>query len=226
LQPALETAKANRRARGNSARPIGQDSRARLIRGLKIPGGHRLRRAAHADFRARAMSPQGIPGLIRTGVRPLDAQVSQLDCDSMQITDPVSLERFFCRVGSPDFTPPELMNADWKTTVPHPPATCSRRLSISMRCCWKASIRSAEYGADVRISRQFLTWPGRESGRTRRAGRSPRVQLRSGSTCCPLRSGNSSAPHWTRLSKTRPSAAGARVVPGPAREDSPWSHFP
>jgi len=49
-----------------------------------------------------------------------DARVTLLDCDSMQITDPVSLERFFCRVGRPEFTPPELMNADWKTTVRHP----------------------------------------------------------------------------------------------------------
>src|ERR1700685_2820286 len=49
-----------------------------------------------------------------------DARVSLLDCDSMQLTDPVSLERFFCRVGRPDFTPPELINADWKTTVRHP----------------------------------------------------------------------------------------------------------
>jgi DNA-binding helix-hairpin-helix protein with protein kinase domain len=49
-----------------------------------------------------------------------DARVTLLDCDSMQITDPVSLERFFCRVGRPEFTPPELVNADWKKTVRDP----------------------------------------------------------------------------------------------------------
>ncbi len=49
-----------------------------------------------------------------------DARVTLLDCDSMQIKDPVSLERFFCRVGRPEFTPPELMNADWNRTVRHP----------------------------------------------------------------------------------------------------------
>jgi hypothetical protein len=49
-----------------------------------------------------------------------DARVTLLDCDSMQVTDPVSGERFFCLVGSPEFTPPELVYADWETTVRHP----------------------------------------------------------------------------------------------------------
>jgi len=49
-----------------------------------------------------------------------DARVTLLDCDSMQIKDPVSDERFFCRVGRPEFTPPELMNADWNRAVRHP----------------------------------------------------------------------------------------------------------
>jgi hypothetical protein len=38
----------------------------------------------------------------------------------MQIRDPVSGEWFFCRVGRPEFTPPELVRADWDSTVRHP----------------------------------------------------------------------------------------------------------
>jgi len=38
-----------------------------------------------------------------------EARVTLLDCDSMQIRDPVSGEWFFCRVGRPEFTPPELL---------------------------------------------------------------------------------------------------------------------
>jgi DNA-binding helix-hairpin-helix protein with protein kinase domain len=49
-----------------------------------------------------------------------DARVTLLDCDSMQITDPVTGERYFCGVGRPEFTPPELLDADWKTTVRDP----------------------------------------------------------------------------------------------------------
>jgi len=49
--------KANRRARGNSARPIGQDPGARLIRGLKVPGERRRRRAT----RTRFSRPRGVP---------------------------------------------------------------------------------------------------------------------------------------------------------------------
>jgi len=49
-----------------------------------------------------------------------EARVTLLDCDSMQIRDPVSGERFFCRVGRPEFTPPELHGADWATTVRQP----------------------------------------------------------------------------------------------------------
>jgi DNA-binding helix-hairpin-helix protein with protein kinase domain len=49
-----------------------------------------------------------------------DARVTLLDCDSMQITDPVTAERFFCRVGRPEYTAPELLGADWKTTVREP----------------------------------------------------------------------------------------------------------
>ncbi len=49
-----------------------------------------------------------------------DARVTLLDCDSMQISAPDTGERFFCRVGRPEFTPPELIHADWSTTVRHP----------------------------------------------------------------------------------------------------------
>jgi negative regulator of sigma E activity len=50
----------------------------------------------------------------------LDASVTLLDCDSMQVTDPSTGKRLFCRVGRPEFTPPELLNADWSKTVRHP----------------------------------------------------------------------------------------------------------
>src|SRR5262249_37820284 len=46
-----------------------------------------------------------------------EARVTLLDCDSMQVRDPASGEWFFCRVGRPEFTPPELVRADWATTV-------------------------------------------------------------------------------------------------------------
>src|SRR5215472_3702821 len=49
-----------------------------------------------------------------------EARVTLLDCDSMQIRDPVSGEWFFCRVGRPEFTPPELVRANWASTVRHP----------------------------------------------------------------------------------------------------------
>lgn len=49
-----------------------------------------------------------------------EARVTLLDCDSMQISDPVSGERFFCPVGRLEFTPPELLRADWKKTLRHP----------------------------------------------------------------------------------------------------------
>jgi hypothetical protein len=49
-----------------------------------------------------------------------EARVTLLDCDSMQVRDPVSGEWFFCRVGRPEFTPPELVRADWASTVRHP----------------------------------------------------------------------------------------------------------
>jgi len=48
------------------------------------------------------------------------ARITLIDCDSMQIRDPASGERFFCPVGRPEFTPPELLNADWRRTVRHP----------------------------------------------------------------------------------------------------------
>jgi DNA-binding helix-hairpin-helix protein with protein kinase domain len=38
----------------------------------------------------------------------------------MQITDPVSQEWFLCRVGRPEFIPPELVHKDWEKTVRHP----------------------------------------------------------------------------------------------------------
>lgn len=46
-----------------------------------------------------------------------DAQVTVLDCDSMQIRDAKTGERYLCRVGRPEFTPPELHHADWSKTV-------------------------------------------------------------------------------------------------------------
>jgi len=49
-----------------------------------------------------------------------EARVTLLDCDSMQIRDPATGEWFFCRVGRPEFTPPELVRADWARTVRHP----------------------------------------------------------------------------------------------------------
>ncbi len=46
-----------------------------------------------------------------------DATVTLIDCDSMQITDPNTGLHYLCKVGRPEFTPPELLNADWQTTV-------------------------------------------------------------------------------------------------------------
>jgi amino acid transporter len=47
------------------------------------------------------------------------ARVTLIDCDSMQFT--ASGGRvYFCRVGRPEFTPPELLNADWTRTFRHP----------------------------------------------------------------------------------------------------------
>jgi len=48
-----------------------------------------------------------------------DARVTLLDCDSMQISDPATGGWFFCRVGRPEYTPPELIHADWSKTVRH-----------------------------------------------------------------------------------------------------------
>ncbi|MCW2930496.1 MAG: hypothetical protein JWM19_1458 [Actinomycetia bacterium] len=47
------------------------------------------------------------------------ARVTLIDCDSMQFTAPGG-EPFFCGVGRPEFTPPELLNADWARTFRHP----------------------------------------------------------------------------------------------------------
>ena len=47
------------------------------------------------------------------------ARVTLIDCDSMQFTAPGG-QAFFCRVGRPEFTPPELLNADWSKTFRHP----------------------------------------------------------------------------------------------------------
>lgn len=44
-----------------------------------------------------------------------DARVSLLDCDSMQVSS--GGNHFLCRVGRPEYTAPELLQADWKTTV-------------------------------------------------------------------------------------------------------------
>jgi DNA-binding helix-hairpin-helix protein with protein kinase domain len=49
-----------------------------------------------------------------------DARVTLLDCDSMQITDAATGRRYFCRVGRPEFTAPELLQADWSTTIREP----------------------------------------------------------------------------------------------------------
>jgi hypothetical protein len=49
-----------------------------------------------------------------------EARVTLLDCDSMQIRDASTGERFFCRVGRPEFTAPELAGVDWAHTVRHP----------------------------------------------------------------------------------------------------------
>ena len=49
-----------------------------------------------------------------------EARVTLIDCDSMQVTDPVSGHRFLCGVGRPEYTPPELLGADWSKTVRDP----------------------------------------------------------------------------------------------------------
>jgi hypothetical protein len=46
-----------------------------------------------------------------------DATVTMVDCDSMQITDSSTGTHFLCHVGRPEFTPPELLMANWNTTV-------------------------------------------------------------------------------------------------------------
>jgi serine/threonine protein kinase len=48
------------------------------------------------------------------------ALVTLIDCDSMQITDPASGERYFCSVVMPEFLPPELVGASLHKTVRHP----------------------------------------------------------------------------------------------------------
>jgi DNA-binding helix-hairpin-helix protein with protein kinase domain len=47
------------------------------------------------------------------------ALITLIDCDSMQVKPPRG-EPFFCRVGRPEFTPPELINANWARTLRHP----------------------------------------------------------------------------------------------------------
>ena len=47
------------------------------------------------------------------------ARVTLIDCDSMQFTGSGG-RVYFCRVGRPEFTPPELRRADWAKTVRHP----------------------------------------------------------------------------------------------------------
>jgi DNA-binding helix-hairpin-helix protein with protein kinase domain len=47
------------------------------------------------------------------------ARVTLIDCDSMQVRAP-NREVFFCRVGRHDFTPHELIGADWTRTLRHP----------------------------------------------------------------------------------------------------------
>jgi serine/threonine protein kinase len=49
-----------------------------------------------------------------------NALVTLIDCDSMQITDPATGERFFCPVVMPEFLPPELVGASLERTVRHP----------------------------------------------------------------------------------------------------------
>ncbi|MFI6823116.1 hypothetical protein ACIBJE_19485 [Micromonospora sp. NPDC050187] len=48
------------------------------------------------------------------------ALVTLLDCDSMQIQEKSTGRTFLCHVGRPDFTAPELIGADWRTTVRRP----------------------------------------------------------------------------------------------------------
>jgi DNA-binding helix-hairpin-helix protein with protein kinase domain len=56
----------------------------------------------------------------RNIVVSVDSRVTLLDCDSMQFTNPSTGERYFCRVGRPEFTAPELINAPWHRTFRHP----------------------------------------------------------------------------------------------------------
>ena len=54
-----------------------------------------------------------------------------IDCDSMQLTGP-GAEPFFCRMGRPEFTPPELINADWTKTFRHPVERPASALAIHL----------------------------------------------------------------------------------------------
>lgn len=45
-----------------------------------------------------------------------DSRVTLLDCDSMQISDDRG-GTYFCHVGRPEFTAPELLGTNWRTTV-------------------------------------------------------------------------------------------------------------
>jgi hypothetical protein len=49
-----------------------------------------------------------------------DARITLVDCDSMQITDPASKRRYLCRVGKPQFMPPELVGKDLGQVVRSP----------------------------------------------------------------------------------------------------------
>src|SRR5262249_47973571 len=99
---------------------------------LAVPAAHRRQPGPHDACAARGGGGhrrlQRVPHPHLAGgqghaahLRPWgEARVTLLDCDSMQVRAPASGEWFFCRVGRPEFTPPELVRADWATTVRHP----------------------------------------------------------------------------------------------------------
>jgi tetratricopeptide (TPR) repeat protein/serine/threonine protein kinase len=82
-----------------------------------------LRTAANLAYATRLLHDIGvvIGDFNESNIRVThQARVTLLDCDSMQVIDPVTTQRYFCPVGRAEFTPPELLNADWKSTFRHP----------------------------------------------------------------------------------------------------------
>ena len=49
-----------------------------------------------------------------------EALVTLIDCDSMQVTNPLTGERFYCGVHRPEFLAPELAGANLRSTLRHP----------------------------------------------------------------------------------------------------------